>query len=505
MELTLNQIPMEGYIRTLDTVVYQEETQESIVPDACPDIGRVLATEAQASLTRKEWNQGKAEMEGSVRVTVVYWPEGDEGARRLEVCIPYRATAAGGDGEGEHALVGTVRVLRAETRVLNPRKVLCRVELAVGMRLWQRNQNVLCAPCEGCEVELQQRVEETESYLVTAVGEKAFAYTDQINLSGGHSAARELLGHRLELRSTEAKTIGNKLVFKGEVGLSVRYRTEEDTLAVGRWELPFSQIMELETEEEEGSCVLELVERESQVELLSEGEGRTLSVHLELLAQAEIRQNRPLTLFADAYSTSVPVMARMGEYTLTQRWEESALTQMGRMILETEQPARGVEDCFITLSQPSLRRETGELSARGWVTVLYLDEEGTLQSQSGEMTVTTQVALPDGGEVLARCQTAGEPQAAATAAGIEVRCDVRFSYLITCPRQVEAVVGLEAEEEPEEQSRRPSVVLRMAQSGETLWHIAKAYSTTEADILSVNDISDPQRPEGQLLLIPRCR
>lgn len=504
MELTLNQVPMEGYICPLETVVYQEETQESIVPDACPDILSVLATEARVQLTKKEVSEGKGEIWGNVQVTVVYCPDDGTGARHLEVTIPYRVTVAGQEMDSGGTLVAVPRVVHAETRVLNPRKVLCRVELAVTLQGWKENQDTLCLPQED-RGELQRRFEEVESFVAVALGEKVFAYTDQVSLNASHSAAVELLGHRLELGCTEAKVIGNKLIFKGEAVLLLRYRTEENTVAVGRWELPFSQIMEVDGVEEEGSCTIELLERESQVALLSEGDGRSFSVHLELLAQAVVRQNKVLRVFADAYSVSHAVTVRRKNFRVKQRWEENSVTQMGREILETSLGARSVEDCFLTLGVGQVEPESGKLTVQGKMTALYVDEEGQLQAQEGTIELSTQVSIPKDGQTLVRCELAGQPQAVATAAGIEVRVNVRFHYLITRSQEVSAVEALEMEEEAMDRSEKPSVVLRVAQSGESLWDIAKAYFTTEEDILAVNEISEPERLAGQMLLIPRSR
>ena len=94
MELSLNNVMMEGYACLLDTTVFQEETQESIVPDACPDIGRVLCTQARAQLRAKESVEGKVEGEGSIAVTVVYLPEGEDGPRKLSLSIPFRVSVA---------------------------------------------------------------------------------------------------------------------------------------------------------------------------------------------------------------------------------------------------------------------------------------------------------------------------------------------------------------------------------------------------------------------------
>lgn len=505
MDLALNKFPMEGYACPLETVLYQEETQESIVPDACPDIARVVCTEAHAQLNRKETLEGKLECGGNIRLTVVYLPEGQEGPRRLELTIPFRCSAAGAVSPGSPA-VASVRVTAAETRVLNPRKVLCRVELATCCQVWSPREEMLCLPGETQELSLEQRVEELETYTAVAVAEKSFAFTDDVVLPASHPPVAELLGHRLELRCGEAKVIGGKLIFKGEALLQCRYATAEGALALGRWELPFSQLLELEGVDEEGSCEVELAERESQVLLTGDEEGRTFSVHMELLAQAVVRQNRTVRLFADAYSTTHDLAVERQSLTLTQLWEDSGVNQLCREVLETGEGARQVEDCSVTLGPCQFRREEqeGVMAVQARACVLYTDEAGQLRAIERSLEVSARVALPGRGECRCRCALAGEVQAVAASGGIELRFPVRFAYLTTVPHTLETVTALQAEERGEEEPQ-PSVRLRLAQKGEDLWDIAKACSAARSDILAANDLPDPDHLEGTLLLIPKSR
>lgn len=506
MELTLNNIAMEGYACLLDTTVFQEETQESIVPDACPDIGRVLCTEARACLRSKESVEGKVEGEGNIAVTVVYLPDGEEGPRKLCLTIPFRVSVAAAGVTPGCPVVVMPRVTAAETRVLNPRKVLCRVELAVACQGWGSPEETLTAPWTGEECALEQRTEMVEHYAAMSVTEKAFAFTDDVALTAGQNVIAELLGHRLDLRCDEAKVIGNKLIFKGEVTLQARYRTVENALAMGRWELPFSQIMDVGGIEEEGACVLDIVEQDSHVETVDDGEGRTLAVHLELLAQAVVRQTRTVEVFSDAYSVSQNVEVERREMTFAQLWEENAVNQIHRELFEVSSPVRSVEDCWVVLGQPTVERRENEGAAavQGTVTILYLTEEGMLDALTRPIRITATLALPEKGDCRVRCATGGEAGAVATAGGIELRCPVRFSYLTTVPRKCSAVTAIRVEERPEGEER-PSVILRLAQPGESLWDIAKSYSTTTRDILAANELPDPDHPEGTLLLIPRSR
>jgi LysM repeat protein len=53
--------------------------------------------------------------------------------------------------------------------------------------------------------------------------------------------------------------------------------------------------------------------------------------------------------------------------------------------------------------------------------------------------------------------------------------------------------------------RRPSVVLRRAVPGESLWDLAKSYGTTTEQIRLANQLEDEALPTNRMLLIPGVR
>ena len=90
MELELKRDAIHCFETVADVTICQEETQEAIVPDACPDILRIVEVCGQACLTGKQAREGMATVSGMVRASVLYLPEtgggpgcGDQGLPAL--------------------------------------------------------------------------------------------------------------------------------------------------------------------------------------------------------------------------------------------------------------------------------------------------------------------------------------------------------------------------------------------------------------------------------------
>lgn len=82
MELEFDRDVIQGCEVLADGTVCQEETLESIVPDACPDILRIVAVCGQAGLNGKQAKEGMAQASGTVRAVILYQPEAGGGLRR---------------------------------------------------------------------------------------------------------------------------------------------------------------------------------------------------------------------------------------------------------------------------------------------------------------------------------------------------------------------------------------------------------------------------------------
>ena len=130
MELDLKKEYLDIYETGGTLTLTQEETAETIVPDYCPDIARIIETEGTVCIRGREIRDGKAEVSGTIRVTVLYTPDGEGGIRMLEFALPFTV-------EGDQRMPGSVFLMAEvepellETRMLNPRKVFTHCRLNV--------------------------------------------------------------------------------------------------------------------------------------------------------------------------------------------------------------------------------------------------------------------------------------------------------------------------------------------------------------------------------------
>lgn len=503
MELELNWERTNHYALLLDTQVSQEETQETIIPDACPDILRIVEAGGQLCLTEKTLQDGGVRASGMVDGWLLYQPESGEELCKIDFKIPF-ATRVEVPGSTLAGCCVICPVLcKIDARTLNPRKVLVRADIGLGICVYEpRELSVCCGMSCDDDIGLQQLTGEQRGHMVTAVREKEFSVYEEVHAPAGLDAAGELLCMRADAWCTEAKLIGNKLLFKGEAGVRVRY------LAGGQMNsvcipINFSQIMEIEGAGEQEMCSVSLYVTNLACARAGE-DGRLLNITLDLIGQAVVEDQIPLVMLLDAYSTRGEMAVELQSGSVTSLLERYAKPQSMRELLETEVQAKSVVDAAVRVCRTDVTGTSVETQIQA--DIMYVDDRDQLYHTSRTILASGQLELPEGAQCQVTCSCPGEAFAAVTAGGIELRFTLEFHGCITRQQPVLSVKHARwTESGPEVQCVRPSVVMRAAVPGEKLWDVAKAYRTTTQQICQANGIEPESLPYGNMLLIPVSR
>lgn len=509
MELELKKTILNAYEEGGALILTQEETAETIVPDYCPDIARIISTEGSVFLHGRELREGKAEISGTVRMTVLYTPEGEGGIRTLEFSIPFVAESEARTLPECTCLLADTAVEHLETRMLNPRKVFTRCKLITRMTAYRKRQVALSSDLE-TTLPVEKKQESQTAILLNQIAEKDFTFTDIIHLSPGREGAAEVLSHRTCAAVNETKVVGSKLIFKGLFVVSLLYRTAGGTCDSFSAELPFSQIMELDNAPEEALSSVQLQLTGSDVQIDGDDpEGRQFAVTLYVHASAMLRQDVSLTLLTDLYSTAYDADYEADTVELVGFRESLSRRVTVREMMEIGVVAESVLSVQVTCGPVSVTRERENATLRtvAVVRALYLDEGNTPLAAERSVDVACPWELPQGCKVTASALCTEMPQATLGERGIEVRFPVDFHLEAYANVRKACITSAQLHTDtPKNTAGTPSLVLRRLARQESLWDLAKSHNTTISSILAANQLeSEQQISREKLLLIPKKR
>lgn len=510
MELELQQEHFACYHASTQLCDTHEETLETIVPDYCPDIARIVDASGCLFLRKYELNDGKISVSGSIKMTLLYMAE--DGIRSLDYAIPLDYTLEERlSGASEVMLEG--KVDSCEVRMLNPRKIFSRISVNVCVKPYAPATITACGGVVEKEKYKVETLREThEVSLIQAVREKDFVFSEEVVLSSAKEPIRDILRTKSKLHVTECKSVGSKVILKGIACLDMLYLTQGGTLAELNSELPFSQIIDgLDDGGGELSCDASLRLTSCEIRIGSENapdDAHTVSIKLMISAFVLLRKTQKICCIADLYSTAYDLNAKSEQVQLSPCPETFVRTQTVREQIETGVAVQSILCADVTFGSAALTQSDtgGALRTSALIKVLYLDESGSplLAERRVEVTLDTDVSAAYDARV--RCVCAGDVSASISANGIEVRFPVEFTLTSSSAPCYPCLTALSAEERKEPDGETPSLVLRMLKTGETLWNLAKQYRTTVEEILKANELTEEAAAAiGQMLLIPRKR
>ena len=513
MELELKKEQFACYQALPQLSENREETTETIVPDYLPDIARIVDASGCLFLRSREITDGKAQVSGTIRMTLLYVAEDTQGMKSFEYSLPLeemiegRALSSGTDC----CLEG--RLCSCEVRMLNPRKIFTRVNVELALTPYVPASLSVCSGVKEQEAyKIETLCEKKEITVIRAVREKDFTFADEVMLSGTKEPIRELLRSKCVLRTTDCKEIGNKIVLKGIARLDAVYLDEGGNLASLSGELPFSQILD-GLSEEEGETTVRASLRLTGAEIHVGGESepdnyRTVSLRLTISAFAAVRETRSVCCVTDLYSTAYELNAKTETVELCDSAAPVLREQLVREKIETGAEVQNVlaADVIFSSAGVSDSGASSALRATAHLRVLYLDENAVPLLSERRSEVLLETDLPLAGQARVQDVYAGEIAASVGADGVELRFPVTFAVSVVEMPSYPCLQSLQAEECEKKEKNVPSLVLRAMKPGERLWDIAKRYRTTVEAILAANELKEESTTvSGKLLLIPRRR
>lgn len=503
MELDLQRTTLEGYQLILDTILTQEEVIESIVPDSYPDVSRIVCAAGEAFLTSKQVNSGSVKVLGTANIHVLYVPEGERSHRSITLNLPFQCVGDHPQIKEADLVHCSVLSVAADARMINPRKLFAKGEIKIVIKVYSKDSRDIACDISGDEGGVLQKLHsECTHHAVAAVLEKPFVFSDTLRQSASKPNMEELLYCQTVPGTIEARYIGKKLVCKGEMMLHALCRSGNETIHTS-FELPYSQVLEFEGNFDEGEPDVAVVLKKAECNL-NDGE---LEVSIEALIQATLWSQRKITLLRDLYSTVDSLDVERTGTTICVESERNSSREAARKFCESGIPANQVLNSRVFLSSlTAVPDRTGmEYGTMANVDILYLSEDNSMCSVHYMIPVSCNVEIPEGCICTCRCRPVGEVIAVPVTGGFEVRLEVDFAWRMTKNEDISCVTTVKKCHRARDTEQRPSVILRLVTSEESLWEIAKACRSTIHDICSANELNSESVVPGTILLIPTKR
>lgn len=502
MEMELIKNSIASYNVTKDIISMHEESLDSIVPDTLPDIEAIQCCFGTIEIKEKVAQTDRIMVSGSIRATVVYDEENCETPVCLSANIPFAALVDFKGCKSTDIVSVSARLQKMEGCILNPRKYLIRAAFTICAKVYSKCD---CDVCTGAKCEpsdgAQMLIENHTFKMISCVREKTLSIHEDIQTHGSCTPSDKILTSSASFVTEDVRVVSNKIMLRGSVKNDVLILLADGTTLRQAFALPYSQIIELEAAEANDDAEVSCNLRVCNVQLAQSDAG--VIIKCEIIADVLVCVMREVTLpiLRDGFSTVCSTTISQSSLTLGASSEKYSCTADIKQKLEVDNEAKTLIDYCVSASD--VTENDNQACAVIAVTASYTSVDGKINQTHA--TIDAKAPMPSACvDCFNITANTSDTSVICSDGGLVLVGNIDFDIVskTSCPiMQVSAWEKGDALHAASQKA--PSLILRRVKSDETVWQLARNYSTSVAQIRAANRIAEGDAiAAGSLVMIP---
>ena len=495
MEVKFNQSQVSCLKPIISQVHTQELTQEVRLPEAYPDIGRVIGCWGQPLIRSKEWSGNSMSANGGIMAWVLFAPEDGSQPRVVDAWIPFQSRWGFPEMSDNGVITVQSFLANLDGRSTSARKILLRADVSTMGQAMEHMKEVVYSPDQVPE-DVQLLIRNYPVEVPVEAGEKQVQIDEQITWE--KAPIHQIVSYTFSPEIEENKVLGNRLVFHGHGRLHMVYMTDDGEVHHRDFQIPFSQYKELDGDYEPGAKAWVLPVLTAME--LEKNEDGTLQLRAGIATQYTLFDTKLLELVEDAYSPQRQVNIQAEELRLPIRLDSLGLHLNAEGNLSGDMAQVICVDAYGSNPSVYFGEDCDQVILNGNYQVLYRDGDNQLMRDSVSFNCSIPVQSADENHIHLWLESGSHPEYQSGREGIKLHNSYQISAQVYSGQPIPMVVGLEMGEITDPNPNRPAVILRKA-GDDGIWNLAKACGSTVEAIKSANHLTD-EPASGTLLLIP---
>ncbi|EKY27638.1 SPOCS domain-containing protein [Clostridium celatum] len=513
-----------------ENVQYEELLRESttnnilkgeyLIRDSHPDVHEILGVEAKATITNKETLADKVMIEGQIAYSVIYLSEDESKITSINsVDLSEKFTDYLELGAEEHKVLCDVECVmeHIQASIMNERKIAIDGIRETKWQLYKVGEFEFVKDIEGKEdIQIKKKNEEINQ----CKGEKNVELMGKsmIKVTMDKPEIEEILKCSLNLHKKEVKLGEGKIYFGCYCKVEVLYKGKDcDDILVLQDDVYLSKEEELVGVNSDMMTTndVDIVNYDSIVTPDDLGENRIVNIEFVVKGNIRVLSKEIVEFIKDAYSPSyaIDLVKKNYEVGITQGVVSTEIILKDNLYLKNENDKIG----YILLAYGSpvitdknVEEDRIKVEGNIKVSVLYKtsDDDSKIDMCSGEIPFSTTVDLKGTKpNMSAICKVHLESLDATIEANtIAIRATLSLNVKVCYKINKDWIVDI-VENNEEKVSKKASVTIYVVNKGDTLWDLAKKYSTTIDLLTEINELdSSESLTQGQKLIIPgKCK
>lgn len=487
---------------------------EYILPDYYPDIFRMIKCEALPEVISYTVSDGKLSYELCVSVNILYCSENSKQVNTIKQKMNYTKTVESAKIQDQSEIVLIPKTDYVNCRVVNQKRVDIKGAVTTKIKVIGENKQEMICDVRGLNVQLQKRPVEYAVGKLSAY--KTTEISEEIELSHSKPQVKSIIRSVASAGTPEIKVISNKLIVKGNIDVNILYSCEDSgipSMETMKFTVPYSQILDISGVDEAYKCYVNIHVVSCDVTPSADSDGNMYRLKCEVNARISCNAMKSgyAELVTDIYSTRYPCDFNLSKVKIScmpSSFDESASE---KYILEcSDSKIDKVYDVWCSAGNTSIKTIPEEkcimVSAMLHYAVMYREPDGMPVLMEKENAYEHKITVPEidcGSYADAELSVSGCTYNLVSGEKITINPEIRISGKVYSSSEVKIVSDIQINHEEMKKSDGDYALRHyFGMSGESIWDIAKKYSTSVNAVMEENNLYDEKLSENSMLLIP---
>ncbi|MBQ8497028.1 MAG: DUF3794 domain-containing protein [Clostridia bacterium] len=508
-------------IKTFEGISHNEISAEYNLPDYLPDINRLLKVSAKICESAHFLSGDTLEYDGKLKCSLLY-ATSDGCLKSAEFERDFSGNTGVSGTSGDCDIRFDAAIENVSCRLQNPRKLTAKIKLALLNAVYcniSTSPNIVGKLTADEERALQSQTHTALGIVIRKAEEPSTPISEDLELDASLPSIDEIIAVEMEPYITELRTSDGKTAYKGEIVTEILYRArpeenEEEENNIPRFaafsaKIPISGEIPCEDAGDHpiAKASVKITSLEYRPQQNAFGENRTAELDFDYSVDLDLFCNEETELTTDMYSTEYE--STLEEESLS--YETAILAKSFNFSADGSASRDDTDFDQIVMTTASASIENTEkqgnkllFTGTANVSVILTNGAGIYLSRNFQLPLRAETDAPRSSEPLTILPEARVLNAVARLDGdhIQTNLEILVSYTVLEKHTENRIRQISVyKDRPAGNGRTPALTLCYPSPNDTLWDVAKKYSTTMTELMAVNSLAAENLPP--VLVIPR--
>lgn len=483
-----------------------EAEGDMIVPDSKPDVLNTICTSGVVSIYKKEAQNGRIRVDGTVNTYIMYIPdEENDTVRGLNTSIDFSENIDIDNCLEGMNVIACARIKSIDTKVINGRKIGIKATIELTLKIFSSEEIEVVNEING-ENDIQFLKEDLKLNSLVGTGQTKISAKETIQLENGDNFG-EMLKVQISILDKDVKISYNKILTKADIEIRLMYLTEENRIKTIVYKTPLVGFIDIPNVAEGNICDVNYQIKNVVIKPNSQEE-HSIYVEVEVEVNANVYEEKQINLIQDLYSPTQNIKFVQKQITgISDKQNRTDVKQIREKVNLGNLDDLSLLDVDAFASITNENKINSKILYEAELNLRFIFKNSQNQIIIKEAKIPFEYILDNlqnGEELQTNCAMNIKNKDFIIQDGGDINCNVDLNTDTDLYRTAIVNVIDSIEDDGECDSPNYSLIIYIVQKGDTLWNIAKRFGSTIDGILSVNEIEDKDKiMPGQKLYIPK--